>query len=102
MTRTFHQDTSSRSLGPIKDFAPWESPSNIAPSTAAMKQWAYAAAAALAVQIALPVQAVSITDIQGPAFISPLNGQTVNNLTGIVTAKVCLTSRLRLRSNTAQ
>lgn len=91
MTRTFHQDTSSRFLGPIKDFAPWEFPSTFAPSTAAMKRWAYAAAA-LAVQIALPVQAVSITEIQGPAFISPLNGQTVNNLTGIVTAKVRPTS----------
>lgn len=63
-------------------------PSKFAPSTAAMKQWVYAAAA-LAVHIALPVHAVSITDVQGPAFLSPLNGQTVNNLTGIVTAKVC-------------
>ncbi|OJT13614.1 hypothetical protein TRAPUB_9803 [Trametes pubescens] len=51
-----------------------------------MKRWAFTAAA-LAVQFALPVQAVSITDIQGPAFISPLNGQSVSNLTGIVTAK---------------
>ncbi|KAI8986194.1 DNase I-like protein [Trametes punicea] len=33
------------------------------------------------------VSAVSVTDIQGPAYLSPLRGQTVNNLTGIVTAK---------------
>ncbi|KAI0643156.1 DNase I-like protein [Trametes meyenii] len=48
-----------------------------------------AGAAALALQIvALEfVRAVSVTDIQGPAFLSPLKGQTVNNLTGIVTAK---------------
>lgn len=32
--------------------------------------------------------AVTITDIQGPAWQSPLVGQTVNNLTGIVTGKV--------------
>ncbi|KAF8582860.1 DNase I-like protein [Ramaria rubella] len=31
--------------------------------------------------------AVSITDIQGPAFLSPLNGQTVEGVQGIVTAK---------------
>ena len=34
------------------------------------------------------VSSVTVTDIQGPAFRSPLEGQTVNNLTGIVTAKV--------------
>ena len=32
--------------------------------------------------------AVSITDIQGASFLSPLLGQKVHNLTGIVTAKV--------------
>ncbi|KAI0373889.1 DNase I-like protein [Pilatotrama ljubarskyi] len=32
-------------------------------------------------------RAVSVTDIQGPAFLSPLRGQAVNNLTGVVTAK---------------
>ncbi|GJE88270.1 DNase I-like protein [Phanerochaete sordida] len=31
--------------------------------------------------------ATTITDIQGPAFRSPLEGQTVQNVTGIVTAK---------------
>ncbi|KAI0755143.1 DNase I-like protein [Daedaleopsis nitida] len=31
--------------------------------------------------------AVSITDIQGASFMTPLRGQTVQNLTGIVTAK---------------
>ncbi|KAI0763618.1 DNase I-like protein [Trametes elegans] len=31
--------------------------------------------------------AVSITDIQGPAFLSPLRGQTVSNVAGTVTAK---------------
>ena len=34
------------------------------------------------------VSAVSVTDIQGPAYLSPLKGQKVQNLTGIVTAKV--------------
>ena len=33
---------------------------------------------------------VEIANIQGPAWLSPLNGQTVQNVTGIVTAKVCL------------
>lgn len=32
--------------------------------------------------------AVTITDIQGPAFRSPFEGQTVKNVAGIVTAKV--------------
>ncbi|KAI0632003.1 DNase I-like protein [Trametes polyzona] len=41
----------------------------------------------LVIQAAILAGAVSITDIQGPAFLSPLNGQTVNNLSGIVTAK---------------
>ena len=36
------------------------------------------------------VASVSITDIQGPAFQSPLAGQSVQNVTGIVTAKVRL------------
>lgn len=31
---------------------------------------------------------VSVTDIQGPAFLSPLAGQWVSNLSGLVTAKV--------------
>ncbi|KAL4251813.1 Endonuclease/exonuclease/phosphatase domain-containing protein [Abortiporus biennis] len=31
--------------------------------------------------------AVSITDIQGPAWLSPLQGQSVQNLTGVVVAK---------------
>lgn len=31
---------------------------------------------------------VSVTDIQGPAFQSPLAGHTVQNLIGLVTAKV--------------
>ena len=30
----------------------------------------------------------SITDIQGPAFRSPLEGKTVTGVTGTVTAKV--------------
>ncbi|PPQ68328.1 hypothetical protein CVT24_004809 [Panaeolus cyanescens] len=33
------------------------------------------------------VSSVTISDIQGPAWKSPLNGQTVQGLTGIVTAK---------------
>ncbi|KAK7681573.1 hypothetical protein QCA50_015306 [Cerrena zonata] len=33
------------------------------------------------------VLGVEITDIQGPAWVSPLTGQTVQNVTGIVTAK---------------
>ena len=32
--------------------------------------------------------ATSITDIQGPAYLSPLKGQTVHDVTGVVTAKV--------------
>lgn len=36
------------------------------------------------------VGAVSITDIQGPAFQSPYVGQVVHNVTGIVSAKVSL------------
>lgn len=35
------------------------------------------------------VKATSITDIQGTSFSSPLVGQTVHNVTGVVTAKVC-------------
>ncbi|KAI0352619.1 DNase I-like protein [Trametes cingulata] len=42
--------------------------------------------AALTLHSAL-AQAVSVTDIQGPAYLSPLRGQSVSNLTGIVTAK---------------
>lgn len=33
---------------------------------------------------------ITITQIQGPAFQSSLNGRTVQNLTGVVTAKVCI------------
>jgi hypothetical protein len=33
------------------------------------------------------VQSVSITDIQGPAWLSPYNGQSVTGLTGVVSAK---------------
>ena len=32
--------------------------------------------------------AVTVTDIQGASWLSPLQGQTVHNLSGIVTAKV--------------
>jgi hypothetical protein len=35
------------------------------------------------------VHSTDITDIQGPAFRSPLEGQTVHNVTGVVTAKAC-------------
>ena len=38
------------------------------------------------------VYSTSITDIQGPAFRSPLEGQTVTGVTGIVTAKVRILS----------
>jgi hypothetical protein len=34
------------------------------------------------------VTSTTITDIQGPAFRSPLVGQTVHNVTGLVAAKV--------------
>ena len=34
------------------------------------------------------VYSVSIADIQGPAFQSPLEGQSVKGVTGVVTAKV--------------
>ncbi|KAH9480454.1 hypothetical protein JR316_0007054 [Psilocybe cubensis] len=33
------------------------------------------------------VSSVSVTDIQGSSYLSPLNGQTVQNVTGVVTAK---------------
>ncbi|KAI0050405.1 DNase I-like protein [Auriscalpium vulgare] len=44
---------------------------------------------ALLVAVAFPrsASAVSITDIQGPAFQSPLVGQTLANITGVVSAK---------------
>ena len=45
-------------------------------------------ALALAACIATVARSVSVTDIQGPAFLSPLVGQTVANVTGVVTAKV--------------
>ena len=34
------------------------------------------------------VASLDVTDIQGPAFLSPYAGQTVHNVTGVVTAKV--------------
>ena len=34
------------------------------------------------------VSAVSITNIQGTSLISPFNGKSISNVTGIVTAKV--------------
>ena len=37
---------------------------------------------------------VTVTDIQGDSFISPLVGQSVSNVTGIVTAKVFFLSSL--------
>lgn len=48
---------------------------------------------ALVLLTSLPkVLSVSITDIQGPFFQSPLKGQAVTNVTGVVVAKVCITS----------
>lgn len=45
------------------------------------------------------ISPVSVTDIQGPAFLSPLSGKAVSNLSGLVTAKVCLQSKaLTVRS----
>lgn len=41
------------------------------------------------------VGAVTITDIQGASFLSPLRGEAVHNLTGIVTAKVRRTLAFR-------
>ncbi|KAI5116998.1 hypothetical protein M0805_002667 [Coniferiporia weirii] len=41
---------------------------------------------AIAACVAL-VEAVAVTDIQGNAFVSPLKGESVKNVTGIVTAK---------------
>lgn len=45
---------------------------------------------AVAAATLLPAALAALTagDIQGPAFLSPYNGQTVHNVTGIVTAKV--------------
>ncbi|KAI0821994.1 DNase I-like protein [Trametes gibbosa] len=45
------------------------------------------AAVVLVTRTALLARGVSVTDIQGPAYLSPLNGQSVSNLTGVVTAK---------------
>ena len=42
----------------------------------------------VALTYAAVAASVSITDIQGISWQSPLVGQTVNNLTGIVSAKV--------------
>ncbi|EMD39810.1 hypothetical protein CERSUDRAFT_103752 [Gelatoporia subvermispora B] len=48
---------------------------------------ALSAIVALQLLAAVPqALSVSITDIQGPAFLSPLSGQTVHDVTGIVTA----------------
>ncbi|CDO71685.1 hypothetical protein BN946_scf184915.g29 [Trametes cinnabarina] len=46
-----------------------------------------AASVALILHSAIVVRSVTVSDIQGPAYQSPLKGQTVSNLTGIVTAK---------------
>ena len=35
------------------------------------------------------VKAISISDIQGPAFQSPYAGHVVHDVTGVVAAKVC-------------
>ncbi|KAH8104716.1 DNase I-like protein [Cristinia sonorae] len=44
--------------------------------------------AALVALLSIPLtSSVAVTDIQGPAWLSPLVGQTVNNVTGIVTGK---------------
>ncbi|OSD07381.1 DNase I-like protein [Trametes coccinea BRFM310] len=45
------------------------------------------ASAVLVFQLATVARSVSVTDIQGPAYLSPLRGQAVSNLTGVVTAK---------------
>ena len=47
---------------------------------------------ALLLTACLPLisEAALITDIQGPAFLSPLNGQSVSGVKGLVTAKVSL------------
>lgn len=44
----------------------------------------------LAALVAVPIAAqnVTVADIQGASWLSPYNGQTVRNLTGVVTAKV--------------
>lgn len=42
------------------------------------------------------VYSTSITDIQGPAFRSPFEGQTVTGVTGIVIAKVCILSAINI------
>ncbi|KAI0714015.1 DNase I-like protein [Cerioporus squamosus] len=48
------------------------------------RAWATGAILAL---LQVLVRAVTVTDIQGPSWLSPLRGQTVHNLSGIVTAK---------------
>lgn len=45
--------------------------------------------------IAVVARGVSITDIQGSAFQSPLAGQVVDDVTGVVVAKV----RVAVHSN---
>ena len=43
----------------------------------------------LALLLASATRAVDITDIQGPAYQSPLAGQVVDDVTGVIVAKVC-------------
>ena len=42
----------------------------------------------LTAYVSVQVSSISVTDIQGIAYQSPLVGQTINNLTALVTAKV--------------
>jgi hypothetical protein len=42
----------------------------------------------LTAYVSVQFSSISITDIQGIAYQSPLIGQTINNLTALVTAKV--------------
>jgi len=42
----------------------------------------------LTAYVSVQVSSISVTDIQGIAYQSPLIGQTINNLTALVTAKV--------------
>ncbi|RPD62220.1 DNase I-like protein [Lentinus tigrinus ALCF2SS1-7] len=51
-----------------------------------MMHWGLAKGAVFAALLQL-VRAVTVTDIQGASWLSPLKGQTVHNLSGIVTAK---------------
>lgn len=42
----------------------------------------------LTAYVSVQVSSISVTDIQGIAYQSPLVEQTINNLTALVTAKV--------------